>query len=213
MSKEDQIHHQVSSYYQEKLEQHGNTHLGVDWNSTESQYLRFEQLMTIHERANRGQPFSINDYGCGYGALIDYLQEKNHDFTYTGFDIADAMIQSAQEIYQGQSNIQFVSEEGDLSEANYTIASGIFNIRLEFSDDDWLAYIIETITKMWALSTSGIAFNCLTSYSDAEYMRDYLYYADPHVLFDYCKRHFSKQVALLHDYHLYEFTMLVKRED
>ena len=70
MSKEDQIHHQVSSYYQEKLEQHGNTHLGVDWNSTESQYLRFEQLMTIHERSNKGQSFSINDYGCGWFVTV-----------------------------------------------------------------------------------------------------------------------------------------------
>lgn len=42
-------------------------------------------------------------------------------------------------------------------------------------------------------------------------MQDYLYYADPYALFDVCKR-YSNNVALLHDYDLYEFTMLV-RED
>jgi hypothetical protein len=57
----------------------------------------------------------------------------------------------------------------------------------------------------------GFAFNCLTSYSDAERKRDYLYYADPCALFDLCKRRYSRNVALLHDYGLYEFTLLVRK--
>ena len=56
------------------------------------------------------------------------------------------------------------------------------------------------------------AFLLLTKYSEKEYMRDNLYYADPLFIFDYCKRNFSKQVALLHDYGLYEFTILVKKD-
>jgi hypothetical protein len=43
-------------------------------------------------------------------------------------------------------------------------------------------------------------------------MRADLYYADPLWLFDYCKRNLSKQVALLHDYGMYDFTILVRRE-
>jgi hypothetical protein len=42
-------------------------------------------------------------------------------------------------------------------------------------------------------------------------MRDDLYYADPCELFDHCKRQHSRNVALLHDYTLYEFTILVRR--
>ena len=61
-------------------------------------------------------------------------------------------------------------------------------------------------------STRGFSFNCLTSYSDSEKMRDDLFYANPCTIFDYCKRNFSKQVALLHDYGLYEFTILVRKE-
>jgi hypothetical protein len=51
----------------------------------------------------------------------------------------------------------------------------------------------------------------LTKYSDKEYMKEYLYYADPLYLFDYCKKHFSKNVALLHDYNLYEFSIIVRK--
>jgi SAM-dependent methyltransferase len=213
MSKHTKIHQKVSSYYTSKLEQHGDTHSGVDWNSTESQNLRFQQLMMIHQRSGAKSPFSINDYGCGYGALIDYLNSNDYTFTYCGFDIAESMIKSATQRYIDNANVQFLVSDADLAPADYTVASGIFNVRLDVSNSDWQAYILDTLQKMWGLSAVGIAFNCLTSYSDKEYMRDDLYYADPCFLFDYCKKHLSKQVALFHDYYLYEFTMLVLRED
>jgi hypothetical protein len=43
-------------------------------------------------------------------------------------------------------------------------------------------------------------------------MRDDLYYADPLFLFDYCKRNFAKNVALLHDYRIYDFTIIVRKD-
>ena len=44
--------------------------LGVDWPNQGSQYLRFVQLLKI---CDFGQPISLNDFGCGYGALLEYL--------------------------------------------------------------------------------------------------------------------------------------------
>ena len=61
------------------------------------------------------------------------------------------------------------------------------------------------------LGNRGFAFNMLTSYSDPDRMRSDLFYGDPRHFFDHAKRTFSKQVALLHDYGLYEFTILVRR--
>ena len=58
---------EVSDYYSEKLAEHGNTPKGVDWNGEESQVLRFEQLTKV---IHQGTVFSVNDYGCGYGALL-----------------------------------------------------------------------------------------------------------------------------------------------
>ncbi len=71
------------------------------------------------------------------------------------------------------------------------------------------SYILDVLDRT---SRSGFAFNCLTSYSDADKMREYLYYADPCALFDLCKRRYSRNVALLHDYGLYEFTILVRKQ-
>jgi hypothetical protein len=64
---------------------------------------------------------------------------------------------------------------------------------------------------MHEFTARGFAFNCLTAYSDQDKMRPDLHYADPCELFDICKRKYSRNVALLHDYGLYEFTILVRK--
>jgi hypothetical protein len=60
------IINQVNNYYTSKLEEHGNSHWGVDWNSVESQEWRFQQLTKLLPLESK---LSVIDYGCGYGAL------------------------------------------------------------------------------------------------------------------------------------------------
>jgi SAM-dependent methyltransferase len=156
-------------------------------------------------------PFSVNDFGCGYGALIDYLRRRQCTFKYCGFDISPQMRKKAREVHGNAEGICFVERESELAPADYTVASGIFNGKFETLLPDWEAYILETLATLDALSHKGFAFNLLTRYSDPELMRADLYYADPVFLFDYCKTRFSRFVTLLHDYPLYEFTILVRK--
>jgi cyclopropane fatty-acyl-phospholipid synthase-like methyltransferase len=199
---------EVADYYSEKLAQHGETPRGVDWNGEESQELRFEQLCKIID--GRSQ-FSLNDLGCGYGALHDFLVGRYSGFSYSGIDVSESMIRSAEQRHQGVPEARFVLSSQPAGTADYGVASGIFNVRLGRSDAEWRAYLEATLDILDRTSRLGFSFNCLTSYSDAEKMRDYLYYADPCVLFDLCKRRYSRNVALLHDYGLYEFTILVRK--
>jgi len=199
----------VQRYYSEKVAEHGPTAKGVDWNDAASQELRFEQLLKVCDPA---APFALNDYGCGYGALATYLEERNYAFTYTGFDISAEMLAQARELLRDSARCRFVASDDELEEADYTVASGIFNVKLDAPDDAWERHSLETLSRLNKLSVRGFAFNMLTSYSDADRMRPDLYYADPRVLFDHCKRNFSRWVALLHDYGLYEFTIVVRKE-
>ena len=199
---------EVADYHSEKLAQHGETPRGVDWNGEESQELRFEQLCKIID--GRSQ-FSLNDLGCGYGALHDFLVGRYSGFSYSGIDVSESMIRSAEQRYQGIPQARFVLSSQPDGAADYGVASGIFNVRLGRSDAEWRAYLEATLDNLDRTSRLGFSFNCLTSYSDAEKMRDYLYYADPCALFDLCKRRYSRNVALLHDYGLYEFTILVRK--
>ena len=199
----------VQRYYSGKIAEHGPTARGVDWNDQASQEVRFEQLLKL---CHLETPFTINDYGCGYGALALYLAERRILFRYTGFDISERMLEQARDLLDGVDECRFVTADEQLETVDYTVASGIFNVRLDAADDAWERHVFATLERLDQLSTRGFAFNMLTSYSDPERMRPDLYYADPRAIFDHCKRTFSRWVALLHDYGLYEFTILVRKE-
>jgi SAM-dependent methyltransferase len=199
----------VAAYYSEKLTEHGATPQGVDWNGEAGQTLRFTQLTRILPPAG---PYSINDVGCGYGALVEFLKPRFPGYRYAGNDVSIEMVAAAQARYRDDANVRITHGSTPAEAADYGIASGIFNVTRGHADDEWLDYIHATLDMLDATSRLGFSFNCLTSYSDAEYMRpDKLYYADPCALFDRCKRKYSRQVALLHDYGLYEFTILVRK--
>lgn len=213
MKKEGQsgILAQVEAYYSQKVSVHGATPAGVDWNGAEGQRLRFAQLARLLPAAPSS--ITVNDLGCGYGALLPYLSEHGYTGRYTGYDISERMIDTARaQAPQSQAGLQSDFLVGDQpSLAEYTIASGIFNVKGARSDSEWNEYLLDVLTGMERCSTKGFAFNVLTSYSDRERMKDTLHYADPCFLFDHCKRCFSRDVALLHDYGLYEFTILVRK--
>ena len=198
---------QVAEYYTKKIARYGATAKGVDWNSLESQQLRFLQLMKVTGGKNS---FSITDYGCGYGALFDYLNKQDLSFQYFGFDISNKMISHAQSLFGANKQCKFYSQKSSLPPSDYTVASGIFNVKLQSENEEWKEYILHMLEQMAELSSQGFAFNALTQYSDPDRMRPDLYYADPTFLFDYCKKTFSKYVSLLHDYPLFEFTILVR---
>lgn len=197
---------EVNRYYTEKVQTYGATPRGVDWNGTESQELRFAQLLKM---ADRDSSFSLLDYGCGFGSLYAYLQKDHVAPAYTGYDISEEMLSKARELFPGQGTWLNRIPEGFT--ADYVVASGLFNVKQDQPAGTWEAYMLETLDHMNAIAQKGFSFNVLTSYSDKEFMKDYLYYASPEKLFAHCKTKYSKQVALLHDYPLYEFTLIVRK--
>ncbi len=203
------IQTELAAYFAEKLAEHGPVPQGVDWNGAESQKARFEQLAGVIQRPGG---FTINDLGCGYGALFAYLRLRYRDFMYNGYDVSEPMIRAAKGRYAGIPNAYFDVATEPAVQADYGIASGIFNVKFGYSDAEWSRYVTDTLDVMDRTSRCGFAFNCLTSYSDPEKMRSDLYYADPCVLFDLCKRRYSRKVAVLHDYELYDFTIIVRKQ-
>ena len=198
----------VKSYFDKRIQEHGASPRGSDWNSEASQNIRFDQLLKVIEMPT----FSLLDYGCGYGALADYLEAKGLDAAYYGYDILESAIATARRAHKDKPRRVFSIEKSQLPICDYTVASGIFNFRGEQSFENWTDYVLGVLNEFDQLSLHGFASNFLTKYSDADKMRADLYYADPMFLFDYCKRNFSKDVALLHDYYLYDFTLIVRKD-
>jgi len=206
----NQVYQDIETYYTDKISVHGASPRGVDWKDEDGQLVRFEELLKVVD----SDSFSLGDLGCGYGKLYDYLCKKNYTFQYYGYDLSEDMIYAAEKIYMPCENANFYHIEAleNVRNLDYMVASGIFNVKMDHNESDWQVYILETLDYMHEKSDKGFAFNVLSKYSDKEFMRENLHYADPLFLFDYCKRNFSRNVALLHDYKLYEFTILVKKE-
>jgi hypothetical protein len=205
----DNIVKKVDKYYTNRFKEYRSGPLAVDWNSKEAQCIRFEQLSKVLSK-NPDEIFSLCDFGCGLGDYQKYLRNDFPRMEYTGIDISAEIIDRAKQI---GGDGRFVCDSTIHSRFDYIVTSGIFNVRQDATDDEWNEYMLSTLSMFAEHSNKGFAFNCLTKYSDADRMQDYLYYADPLFLFDYCKTHFSRNVALLHDYDIYDFTILVRRDN
>jgi len=201
------IQKDVDSYYTDRVKTYGATPKGVDWNGEQSQLLRFKQLSKIIKK----DKFTIADIGCGYGKYVEYLKDNFQNFDYIGYDISYEMIKYANKHSKGMS-FMHIRKMSDLAISDYSIASGVFNIKMQHPNEAWLSYVLETLEEINKKMTNGFAFNMLTKYSDKKFMQDNLYYADPLFIFDFCKRNFAKNISLIHDYDLYEFTILVTKD-
>jgi hypothetical protein len=201
----------LEAYFVEKLETHGATAQGVDYNSPQAQEIRFEQLVKV---INPTQPFSVIDYGSGYGALFDFLHTKRWQFVYYGIDLIEKMVIAGYETHRGHPNAHFTTNEQEVPVVDYLVAGGIFNVKMDSPYDEWQDFTVRTLHHMNTLCSKGFSFNMLTKYSEAERMvqRPDLFYGDPLFFFDYCKHHFSRNIALLHDYGIYDFTILVRKD-
>lgn len=199
----------VKDYFTEKLETHGATPRGVDYNSVESQEARFFQLIKVIDASKK---YSLMDFGSGFGAMYDYLLRLGHAVHYIGYDIAVPMIEKGRELHPHNPDCWFTTLIEEVPVVDYSALCGTFNMKLDAGVDAWTEIILEGLHQMDERSQKGFSFNMLTKYSDADKMRPDLYYGDPLFFFDYCKRNFSKNVALLHDYKLYDFTILVRKD-
>lgn len=207
----DEAIEKYRSYFNEKIERYGAVPRGVDYNGAEAQGVRFAQLMKLIDGS---RPFDVIDFGCGYGALLEWLSRQNWEFRYQGYDMLESMVQAARRAQAGHPTATFTADPAELRISEYLIAGAIFNNKFEAPEADWREHTLEVLGQMNSLCTRGFSFNMLTSYSDTDKMalRPDLYFANPLFYFDFCKRTFARDVALLHDYGLYDFTILVRKQ-
>jgi SAM-dependent methyltransferase len=197
----------VAKLYEDSLRQHGAVPMGVGWRDIDSHRVRFKKLAAVI-RENQ-ELISVNDLGCGYGAFFEYLMESGVSLRqFRGYDLSEEMLAEARR-RTSESNVEFALGSRLDQSADYCFASGIFNVRLKTGEEEWRQHILDTLDNMYEMARFGLAFNLLTSYVD--WRDDNLFYGDPAFFFDHCKRRYSKHVALLHDYPLWEWTIHVQK--
>ena len=144
------------NFFRQKLEKHGATSQAMDYNSIQSQEIRFEQLAKVILEPQK--KYSLIDYGAGYGALFDYLSQQGHNLEYYGYDILDEMVEAGRDTHD-QPNCRFTSDESSLPVTDYLAASGVFNKRFNARPEEWTAHLLDSIAAMDQLSKTNCQSN------------------------------------------------------
>ncbi|WP_076865845.1 class I SAM-dependent methyltransferase [Bradyrhizobium mercantei] len=205
----------VESYYSARVAKYGATPRGVDWSCQATQDLRFVQLLKI---CDFSAPFSLNDIGCGYGALCAYLawRHPQAEIDYLGTDLSRAMISRARRRFSVPGR-RFKVGKGSPRRATYSVASGIMNINVGGSRASWEAFVAEMLADLRCASLRGFAVNFITAgaegAADTDGAPTQLYCTSPEPWIRYCERELGCTVETIDGYGMNEVTLLARCND
>jgi SAM-dependent methyltransferase len=199
----------IERYYSGKIKAHGATPLGVAWPCQPTQELRFVQLLRVCEPETA---FSLNDLGCGYGALLAFLAKRHRrkKIDYLGIDLSARMIAEARSLWSKRPNTEFLVANTSPRTADYSLASGLFNVKLNQDEALWTHFVETTLTALCATSRRGFAVNFLAPLAQGETTQAELYRTPHGVWQSYCEKNFHARVEVLQGYGMREFTLLVR---
>ena len=204
----------LAAFYDELHKKNGATPTGVAWRDEDSQFLRFEVLLQIvsSEDLHKGHA-TINDLGCGYGALFDYLKDDPLmvGSRYQGYDICESLLATAKRRHNDKRAV-FSQSMVATEAADYSFVSGTFNMVADREDESWRAYICDSLAHLWRQSKKGLAFNLLDAdQTSSEDRSDGLFYDKPGFYIDFCRQKLDAKVSLVNDYPLKEWTLLLRK--
>lgn len=203
-----EVYLDIDRYYSGKIMAYGATPLGVAWPCQPTQELRFVQLLRVCESE---MSFSLNDLGCGYGALLAFLAKRHRrkKIDYLGVDLSAQMIKEAHSLWGKQLATKFLVANTCPRVADYSLASGIFNVKLNQSEALWTHFVETTLMTLRATSRRGFAVNFLAPLAEGETTQTELYRTPSRVWQSYCEKNFQARVEVLQGYGMREFTLLV----
>jgi SAM-dependent methyltransferase len=198
----------LNEFYNALLDSHGFSAKAVSWRDEAFQQFRFASIAQAfdHERG----PFTVYEVGCGLGHLRDFLRQHFPKASYSGADINPKMIERAL-----QRDPTLAVEHRDIvndppEPADYVVESGIFNLRMQHSDEAWEAVVRSVLKAMYATAKRGIAANFLTSHVD--WKREIAYHQDPSRTLHFALTELSRFAEIRHAYYPWEFTLAVYRQ-
>ncbi len=195
------IHH----YYEDKLRAYGPTAQGMDWKNTDTQYLRFENIIKYIDFSNVP---SILDVGCGAAELNNMLKTRSLNCVYHGLDLVQNMVDAVNTRFgEGTAFQGNLLEMEMVGKYDYVVASGTFNAKLNNDEDDWRIFFFKNLEMMFKCCNRAIIFNCMSQFVEWRYER--LYYVNINDFSNYIVNNLSRKFVLDHSYPLFECTFVV----
>lgn len=209
----DKPHLSIRRYYESKLDEHGDTHLGVDWPVADDVPKRYRVMMDVIREPESEQPIELVDIGCGTSGLLEYLRE--HGLTgrirYAGVDVSDKFLELSRRKFPGfdyyQLDILDANAESNLPRFDYAVMNGVFTVKDSLTFEEMFEFFRAGVVNAFAIARKGIAFNTMSKHVDWE--REDLFHMPFDLLADFLTRELSRDFVFRNDYGLYEYTTYV----
>jgi len=139
-------------FYTSAMEIHGVSAKGVNWNSSDSQDLRFKIILEL--LPSNLDEFSLADAGCGFGDFYLYAKKENRlPKEYIPIDSLQEMVRVTKERTKTEAILADICKDS-LPSASYYICSGAMNTLELFETHLFMQ-------NCYASSEIGFIFNIL----------------------------------------------------
>jgi SAM-dependent methyltransferase len=198
---------QITNYYQSLFKIHGVSPKALGWDKGK-QFLRFHQLTSDWELNGN----SILDVGCGFGDFVNYLQSAGiENYSYSGIDLVGDFVEAAK-ILHGSPRARFLQasleDYEEPSIFDYSIASGVFNLRVDCVDGYEL--IAQSMKRMFQLSRIALSIDFISSKVD--YTHKHNFNSEPEKILAMAYT-LSRNVVLKNNYFPFEFSVTIYKDD
>lgn len=168
------------------------------------QYERFAVLTARFGPA----PFSVLDFGCGFGDLLPFLSEHFDGVSYTGVDIVPAFLEECRTRHAGKGEFRLIEDYRDIvEEYDYVLISGTFNTLCAPDKPGHWSVVQETLMHLFSKTRQILSVDFMTSQVDFE--QDGAYHQDPEVLYRFARERMSRRLLLDQSYLPFEFCLSV----
>lgn len=163
----------IKTYYEDNMSK-GLPEYGVlGWESEEAQRLRFDMLLSSVDLEGK----SLLDVGCGTGNLLEYINSRGINVSYTGVDILDKMIEKAKDKgLKAQFHHMDIFKNNPFKDGAFNViyASGIFNLNLGNNK----TFLKSALELFFRLSSGAVVFNLLHCASPDREDKYYYFHPD-----------------------------------
>ncbi len=206
------LHRVLVEHYERCLEQHGDSHLGVDWPKADDAATRYRTMLEV-VRPGSSKPIELLDFGCGAGHLLEYLRKQPiPGLTYLGLDASPKFIDLCHRKFPGVAFFcrDVLNPDAEVPACDYAVMNGVFTEKREMSFDEMFAFWSAVLSKVFAAARVGVAFNVMSTQVDWE--RDDLFHLPLDRMAHFLTHRLSRHFVVRNDYGLYEYTVYLYKE-
>ncbi|MDQ2977238.1 MAG: class I SAM-dependent methyltransferase [Acidobacteriota bacterium] len=208
----DKSYLSIVSHYEACLEQHGDTHLGVDWPKKEDADTRYRVMLDVIRPEDRFREVQLLDFGCGASHLFEYITARGiQNIACAGLDLSEKFVQLSKSKFPENDYycVDILGEDPGIPDFDYIVMNGVFTEKGALAFDEMFSYFKRLVKAVFQKAEAGLAFNVMSKHVDWE--RDDLFHLPFDLLAAFLKQELTRNFVIRNDYGLYEYTTYVYR--